>query len=406
MNKLTLSNENLKDIAERLPVPQYDRKSVTPGIMHFGASAFHRAHQAKYLDDLMNEGKALDFGIIGVGIMKGFDERMRDALKPQDCLYTLVAKDPFGSRDARVVGSIVDYLYGPDDEERVLEKMASPEIKIVSLTITEGGYNFDQITGEFIADNPDVIHDLNPANPPRTVFAYIYRALKLRKDRGVRPFTVMSCDNIQENGTVCKKAILAFAGLVGDEGQTRWIDSEVHFPSCMVDRITPRTTEEDIADIAFEYGVADNWPVVTEDFIQWVLTDDFGDGESTRPPYEDAGVLIVNDIIPYELMKLRLLNASHQGIAYFGHLMGYELVDEAVKDPLLREFLAAYMDREATPTLQPIPGVDFALYKKTLLDRFSNAAIKDTVARLAAEASDRIPKWLVPVIEDRIAQGG
>jgi mannitol 2-dehydrogenase len=281
--------------------------------------------------------------------------------------------------------------------------MASEEIKIISLTITEGGYNFDQITGEFIKENPDVKNDINSKNPPKTVFGYIYRALKLRYEKGIKPFTVMSCDNIQGNGDVCKKAIISFAELVGDKKITDWIKKEVPFPSSMVDRITPKTTPNDIKEIEEKYGIKDNWPVVSEDFMQWVLEDNFVFG---RPLYEQVGVQIVNDVEPYELMKLRLLNASHQGIAYFGYLMGYEFVDEAASDPLMQKFLMRYMNDEATPTLKKVEGVDLGLYKKTLIERFTNKAIKDTIARLAADSSDRIPKWIVPVINERLKQGG
>jgi mannitol 2-dehydrogenase len=367
--------------------PKYDRSKLTAGIVHFGVGGFHRAHQAIYLDELMNAGKAHDFAIVGVGVLPQ-DEKMRDALRSQDCLYTLTQKAPDGREKVRIIGSIIDYLFAPDDPLRVTEKMADPATKIVSLTITEGGYE----------------------NPKSAVFGHIYEALKLRKERGIKPFTVMSCDNIQGNGKVCREAVLVRARLAENENEDvggretlEWIEREVPFPSSMVDRITPQTTSGDIIVLKEKYGVEDAWPVVTEDFLQWVLEDDFPAG---RPPYDDAGVQLVGDVIPYELMKLRLLNASHQGIAYFGHLLGYEFVDEAASDPLMKRFLAAYMDGEGTPTLRPLPGIDLPLYKETLLERFANAAIKDTVARLAAESSDRIPKWLVPVIDERLAQGG
>jgi mannitol 2-dehydrogenase len=400
---MKLSNENLSKITAEVKVPQYDRNDVTAGIVHFGVGGFHRAHQAKYLNDLMNKGEAHDYGILGVGIIPGADERMRDAMKEKDCLYTLVQKTPEGVWETEIIGSIIEFLYGPDNPTFVLEKMANPAIHIVSLTITEGGYNFDQITGDFIESNPDVQYDLVHEQSPRTVFAYIYRALKLRKERGIKPFTVMSCDNIQDNGAVVKKAILSFARLVGDEQTTKWIEDEVAFPSSMVDRITPRTTEEDKTAIFERYGIEDSWPVVSEDFIQWALTDDFTDG---RPAYEKVGVQMVSDVMPYELMKLRLLNVSHQGIAYFGHLMGYTFVDDAAKDSLVAEFLLHYMNEEATPTLLPVPGINLFEYKKKLIERFSNASIRDTIARLAAESSDRIPKWLVPIINAQLENEG
>jgi mannitol 2-dehydrogenase len=401
MTEIALNNRTLATIKDRIPVPEYDRASVTPGIVHFGVGAFHRAHQAFYLDTLMNSGKNLDWGIIGVGLLPG-DAKIRDMLSSQDYLYTLVAKDPDGTWEPRVIGTEIGYLFGPDDPGAVVEQLADPQIRIVSLTITEGGYNFDQVTGDFLADNPDVQADLKPGALPRTVFGYIYAGLKLRKERGIPPFTVMTCDNIQDNGAVVRKAILSFAKLA-DPKFAEWIAHNVHFPSSMVDRITPRTVHEDIEAILEKYGIEDGVPVVTETFIQWVLTDDFSLG---RPDYADAGVQLVDDVVPYELMKLRLLNCSHQGLAYFPWLAGYRLVDEAAKNPIIAQFLLDYMNLEATPTLKPIPGVDLDDYKKTLIKRFSNAQIKDTVARLATEASDRIPKWLVPLIFEQLSQGG
>jgi mannitol 2-dehydrogenase len=365
---------------------------------------FHRAHQAFYLDELMNQGQGLDFGIVGVGLMRG-DARMRDVLKSQDCLYTMVAKAADGVWTPRVIGSIVDCLYGPEPaqgHEAVLERLAAPETKIASLTITEGGYNFDQVTGEFIASNPAIQAELAPGAAPTTVFGYLNESLRRRRARGLEPFTVMCCDNIQDNGAVVKRALTSYAAL-RDERFADWIAANVAFPSSMVDRITPQTTDQDRRDVAERFGIEDGWPVVTEAFTQWALTDDFPLG---RPPFELAGVQVVADVVPYELMKLRLLNASHQGIAYLAYLAGYRHVHLAASDPALRRFLLAYMDVEATPTLRPVPGVDLPAYKHQLIERFSNGEVRDTVARLAAESSDRIPKWLVPVIFEQLERGG
>jgi len=398
---ISLNQEELSSLGERLATPSYDRKAVTPGVVHFGVGGFHRAHQAYYLDQLMNMGKGLEWGIVGAGLLKG-DKAMRDVLAEQDYLYTLVSKNVDGSWDGRIIGSIIDYIYGPDDPNKLVEQLADPQIRIVSLTITEGGYNFDQITGDFLLETPDVQADLKEGALPCTVFGYIYAGLKLRKERGIEPFTVMSCDNILDNGGVAKKAILSFAK-EKDAQVAAWIDENVHFPASMVDRITPQTTPEEVAAVSARYGIKDAWPVVTEPFVQWVLTEDFG---KSRPAFEEVGVQVVPDVEPYELMKLRLLNLSHQALAYFSWLSGFRLVHEAAQNPLVSQFLLNYMNKDATPTLRPVPGIDLDAYKASLIERFSNAEICDTVARLAAESSDRIPKWLMPVIESQIANKG
>lgn len=396
-----LSSETLSSLDPAVAVPTYDRSRVTAGIVHFGVGGFHRAHQAMYLDRLMNEGKALDFGICGVGVMP-FDMRMKEAMDAQDCLYTLVLKYPDGTFEPRVIGSIVEYLFAPDDPEAVIEKMAAETTRIVSLTVTEGGYNFNAVTGEFQADDPGVQHDLQPGVAPRTTFGLITEALARRRERGLAPFTLMSCDNIQGNGDAARKSFSAFAAL-RDPELGEWVEREVAFPNCMVDRITPVTTDDDRAEIASRFGVEDRWPVVCEDFTQWVLEDHFPLG---RPPFEDAGVQLVEDVMPYELMKLRLLNASHQALCYLGYLAGFRLVHDVCQDPVFASFLLAYMDREATPTLSPVPGVDLDAYKPNLIARFSNEYVRDTVARLCAESSDRIPKWLLPVVRENLAHDG
>jgi mannitol 2-dehydrogenase len=234
------------------------------------------------------------------------------------------------------------------------------------------------------------------------VFGLVTEALRRRRERGLVPFTVMSCDNLQGNGTLARAAFTSFARL-RDPELGDWIEREVRFPNGMVDRITPATTDEDIEDVNERFDVEDDWPVVCEPFIQWVLEDSFTAG---RPPYEEAGVQVVDDVEPYELMKLRLLNASHQAIAYFGYLCGYRLVHDAAQDPLFQDLLKRYMDEEATPTLAPVPGLDLDEYKRTLIERFSNPGVRDTVPRLCAESSDRIPKWLLPVVHAQLASGG
>jgi mannitol 2-dehydrogenase len=398
---LPLTPDNLASLPEGLARPAYDRAALRTGIVHFGVGGFHRAHEAMYLDRLMNAGEALDWAICGVGVMPA-DRRMQQVLDAQDGLYTLVAKAPDGTLEARVIGSIKEYLFAPDDPEAVIEKMTHPGVRIVSLTVTEGGYNFNTVTGEFMADNPDVRHDLAPGAAPRTTFGLITAAIERRRERGLPAFTIMSCDNIQGNGDAARRSFVAFARL-RDPALGEYVDEHVRFPNSMVDRITPVTTDDDRAEVRKHFGVDDGWPVMCEPFTQWALEDSFGAG---RPPFEHAGVQVVADVEPYELMKLRLLNASHQALCYFGYLVGYRLVHEVAQDPLFARFLLGYMEREATPTLAPVPGVDLREYQHQLIDRFSNAQVRDTVARLCAESSDRIPKWLVPVIRHNLRTGG
>jgi len=433
LNALTPSS--LSEIAARgeVAVPDHSLQERTIGIVHFGVGGFHRAHQAMYLDRLMNAGRDLDWALCGVGLLPG-DARMRDALTAQDGLYTLVTKAPDGSRDPQVIGSIATYLFAPDDPEAVLAQMVDPAVRIVSLTVTEGGYNYNPSTGEFQYGTEAVAADLETrfdaagaqaaglagdddggansarrAGHPRTMFGYVVEALRRRREAGTAPFTVMSCDNVRGNGDLAKRMILAYArrrdqeGLHGDAPIGDFIESEVAFPNCMVDRITPVTAPEDIAMVAEDYGIEDAWPVVSEDFVQWVLEDEFPTG---RPAWEEVGVQMVEDVEPYELMKLRLLNCSHQAIAYFGLLLGQTYADEAAVDEHLAPFTRTlYMDREGTPAVPEVPGMDLDAYKDELMARFANREVKDTLARLAAESSDRIPTWLVPVIQENLAAG-
>jgi mannitol 2-dehydrogenase len=400
-NDTALSTKTVGDLHDDVAVPAYDRSQVRTGIVHFGVGGFHRAHQAMYLDTLMNDGSALDWGITGVGLLPG-DRRMHHVLHAQDCLYTLVVKEADGTMHPRVIGSIVDYVFGPDDPERVLGLMTDPATRIVSLTITEGGYLVNQSTGEFDATDPSIQSDLQPGSVPATAFGYITEALSRRRAAGTEPFTVMSCDNIEGNGEVAHKMIGAFARLK-DADLADWIEERVLFPNSMVDRITPVTTDDDRAALAQRFGVQDGWPVVCEPFTQWALEDRFTAG---RPPYDEVGVQLVPDVTPYELMKLRLLNASHQGLCYLGYLAGYRYAHEVCQDELFTGFLLGYMDDEATPTLRPVPGVDLEAYKRQLVERFANPEIRDTLARLCAESSDRIPKWLLPVVRQQLVDGG
>lgn len=397
----SLTPSILDDISGVVHIPSYDRKDITTGIVHFGVGNFHRAHQAMYLDKLMSEGHALDWGICGVGMMP-HGIKTRDVMRAQSCFFTLVVKNADKTLDARVVGCIHQYLFNPDNPEAVVAKLASPEIRVVSLTITEGGYNVKATTGEFDFSHPGVVHDLNTNEPPKTVFGLITESLRRRRDSGAPPFSVMSCDNVPSNGHVARRCFLAFAK-AKDPELAKWIEEKVCFPSSMVDRITPATTDDDRKLVRDKFGYADAWPVCCESFTQWVLEDNFSNG---RPPYELAGVQLVKDVEPYELMKLRLLNASHQAMAYFGYLSGHTYAHEAASDPLIAKLLTQYMKTEAIPTLHPVPGIDLDDYVKTLLERFANPEVRDTLARLCGGSSDLIPKFLLPVVRDNLAKGG
>ena len=399
-----LNAETLASFDSDVPVPSYPRSPERTGIVHIGVGGFHRAHQAMYLDRLMAEGKAadiLDWGICGVGVLPA-DRAMADALRAQDHLYTLVLKHPDGRLEPRVIGSIMDYLLAPDDPEAVVARMADPRTKIVSLTVTEGGYHVHPVTGEFDDRDAGIQADLVPGAVPSTTFGLITEALARRRAAGAPPFTVMSCDNIQGNGHVARRMLTAFA-TARDPDLGAWVADQVAFPNSMVDRITPVTGDSDRAELAKRFGIEDRWPVVCEPFTQWVLEDHFTSG---RPPLEDVGVQIVDDVTPYELMKLRLLNAGHQVLCYLGYLAGYRYAHEASADPAFAELLMGYWDQEGIPALQPVPGVDLKGYRQTLLERFANPAVADTLARLCFGSSDRIPKFLVPVLHHQLASDG
>ncbi len=398
---MLLNTSTLGHLDPKVAIPQYDRSATSIGIVHFGVGAFHRAHQAMYLDAILASGHP-DWAICGVGVLEG-DRAMRDALRAQDNLYTLAESAPDGTSVARVIGSIREYLFAPDDPAAVLARLADPATRIVSLTITEGGYSIDDATGEFAPNDPLTLHDLEPdAGLPVSAFGFITAGLALRRAAGIPPFTVMSCDNIQGNGHVARTAIMAFAARK-DPDLATWIGKHVAFPNSMVDRITPATTDDTRAWITAEYGIDDRWPVRCESFTQWVLEDNFPTG---RPPLETVGVQIVDDVLPYELMKLRLLNATHQMMAYPGALVGERLVHEVARDPLFSGLLLDYMHQEAIPTLQPVPGINLDAYCLELIARYSNEAIRDTLARLAFDASARIPKFLLPVLRHQLETGG
>ncbi len=396
-----LKQENLHRLADEIARPSYDRSKVRAGIVHIGVGGFHRSHEAFYTDALMNDSDGSDWGICGVGL-RDADRKIGDILKAQDYLYTLIVKHPQGKLETCVIGSLIDFMLGCDDPGAVIDRMASADTKIVSLTITEGGYNFNPATGEFDFGNPDVRHDLENPSRPKTVFGYLTAALKKRRAQGLAAATIQSCDNIQHNGDMTRKMVLAFA-YRQDADLARWIESEVCFPNAMVDRITPVTTAADIAYLRKEMGVQDQWPVTCEPFTQWVIEDNFSNG---RPSWEKVGAQFVPDVTPYEKMKIRLLNAGHSVLGMLGSIHGHKTIDGCVADPLFASYLRRFMDAEATPVLDPVEGVDLEAYKDSLIERFGNPHIKDSVARICLESSAKLPKFLIPTITENLARGG
>ena len=400
---IRLSDLAIPSLLERrseLVLPNYDRRSLLPGIVHIGVGGFHRAHEAIYIDDLMRAGGAKEWGICGVGL-RAADKAMRDALVPQDCLYTVVARNAQGDT-AQVVGSLVKYLFAPEETQAVLDMLAAPQTRIVSLTITENGYNFHEATGEFNAAHPDIQHDLAHPNQPVSVFGYLAESLNRRRLAGTPASTVLSCDNVPQNGDMARKTLLAFAAL-RDSALHDWIGQNVLFPNSMVDRITPQTTDADRQMVRDEFGIEDAWPVVCEPFRQWIIEDRFSDG---RPPLEKVGVQFVGDVHPYEMMKLRLLNASHSAMGYLGFLAGFSYIHEIMADDLFREYIRRLMDDEVTPLLAPVPGIDLTEYKATLLTRFANPTLQDQVTRICLDGSAKVPKFLLPSLQEALARNG
>ncbi len=377
--------------------PNYDRAMLTPGIVHFGIGNFHRAHQAVYLDRLFSMGRDHDFGIVGAGVMAG-DQKMRDALMGQDYLTTVVEQSADESA-ARVTAPITGFL-PVGDTTAILAQLTDPATRIVSLTVTEGGYFIDS-SGVFNPQHPDIAHDGKNPDAPRTVFGLIAAALSARRASGTPAFTVMCCDNIPHNGSVTRSAVVGTAQLY-DADLANWIAGEVSFPNAMVDRITPATSERERRLCAEKFGIADAWPVFCEDFTQWVLEDDFPAG---RPALEEVGVEFVDDVTSYELMKIRILNGGHAVIAYPAGLLGITYVHEAMAHPLIAGFLAKITREEIIPTVPPVPNTSLTDYAALIETRCANPKIGDTVRRLCLDGSNRQPKFIVPTLADRIAAG-
>jgi mannitol 2-dehydrogenase len=398
MDELNLSLANLANIAKKIPVPSYARASLKAGILHFGVGNFHRAHLAVYLDELFNKGLDLDWALIGAGVMP-FDEAMRQKLLAQDYLTTVVEQDNDLSK-AHVTGPLIDFI-SPNDKKAIMEKLCDPAIRIVSLTITEGGYFIDPATGKFDPANPAITHDGAHPHEPKTVFGFLVAGLAARRALGLVPFTIMSCDNVPHNGVVTCNAVVGLAKL-SNLILADWIKSNVAFPNAMVDRITPATSDRERKICAEVFGVIDSWPVFCEEFKQWVVEDNFPSG---RPQWEKVGATFVKDVTPYEYMKIRILNGGHAVIAYAGALLDVHFVHEAMEHPLVHGFFEKVEQTEIIPTVPPVPDTDLQDYYKLIDRRFSNPKIGDTERRLCFDGSNRQPKFIVPVIADNLKAG-
>jgi mannitol 2-dehydrogenase len=373
-----MRNESLEAIAARgIPVPTYDRLALLPRILHLGVGGFHRAHLALYAHELAEAGS--DWGIRGLGLLRG-DLRMRDALAPQDYLYTLVERGG-GERQPQVIGSIVDFVVAVDDPRAFAAQIADPGVEILSLTITESGYSLEtrNATIEAIVDGLDA-----------------------RRAAGGAPLTILSCDNLPGNGTVARNAVMAVCE-ERNHGLASWVDGACTFPNSMVDRITPQTADSDRTWLRETWGIVDAWPVVSEPFRQWVLEDRFAAG---RPRFEDAGALFTDDVRSWELYKLGLLNATHSCMAYLSSLAGIVYVDEAMGVPPMRRFLERLLDEEAIPTLTEIPGHPREEYAATVLQRFENTGVRDQIARLCIDGTAKFRAFLIPTIERQLELGG
>jgi len=388
-----LSPATLATLKAGTKVPNYDRSAVSPGIVHLGIGAFHRAHMAVYVDDLLAEDPS--WGIVGASLRR---PDTKDALAPQDGLYTIAVRDASGTHP-RVIGSILSVMDANSEREELLALMASPAIRIVSLTVTEKGYCHDPATGELDERHPDIIHDLAHPTTPKSAPGMLVEALARRKAAGIAPFTVMSCDNLPSNGETAKRIVTRFAAL-RDADLGAWV-KDVAFPSTMVDRIVPSTTDADRAEVTGLIGAEDAWPIMTEPFTQWVIEDHFPAG---RPAFEKVGAQLVKDVEPFELMKLRMLNGSHSTMAYLGYLGGYEYISEVMGDDSYVKLIHGLMTEEAMPTLD-MPGTDLGAYRDELLERFRNPALKHRTWQIAMDGSQKLPQRLLGTIRDRLKAG-
>jgi len=406
-----ITRETLKHLPAGVAAPSYDLKDIKPGILHFGVGNFFRAHEAYYVDKALALPGQQGWGIIGVGLTSGDRSKKKaEDFKQQDCLFSLTETAPSGESKRTVIGALRDYLLAPEKQEAVLEYLADPAIKIVSMTITEGGYNIDEHSGEFALDNEAVQRDLANPETPSTIFGYVVEGLRRRRDAGNRAFTIMSCDNLRHNGNVARKAFLGYAR-ARDPELASWIEANATFPNAMVDRITPTVSADIAARLNKESGLDDLLPLVAEDFTQWVIEDEFADG---RPALEKVGVQMVDDVTDYEFMKIRMLNASHIFLAFSGLLLGYDHIDESINDPDLRKLVETYLDTDVIPTLKAAPGEDLEKYKESVISRFSNPAMADQNLRIGSDGASKVQVFWTATIQnllkdkrdlDRVAYG-
>jgi mannitol 2-dehydrogenase len=393
-----LSNDTLPlhSQSQRIDVPTYDRSTLQRGVVHIGAGNFHRAHQAVYFDDLACAGISHQWGLTGISLRS---REVKEVLSAQDGLYTVVERGHEGET-ARVVGSIGSVHYAPNDGAAVRAALADPRTRVVSLTITGNGYFLDPVTREFNADHPDVRADLVESNAYVTAWAYLTEALALRRRAGTAPFTVLCCDNIPDNTQAARTALVSFAAL-RDAGLARWIDTYVAFPSTMVDRITPQTSESEVEFVRETFGIADKWPVLTEPYCQWVIEDNFCDG---RPPLDEVGAHFVADVTDHKLVKTRLLNGTHIAMSCLATLAGYQRTDEAMANEAIACYVEQLLRDEIQPVLPMVPGMNTPEYRQTLLSRLSNPQMSDQLSRLARRGSEKIASFLLPSLQEAIEQ--
>lgn len=381
---MLLNNATLASLPAQVATPAYDRTQVTCGIVHLGLGAFHRAHQAYYTDQVLADD--LTWGIIGAGVIS---REMQEALTPQEGLYTL-AQSSIDGEALRVIGSVIEVLGGTEDAEKLLAKMAHMSTRIVSITVTEKGYFLDPATGALRVDAAPIAADLQTPEAPKTVPGLIVAALRARWQNQQTPFTVMSCDNLANNGVLVKRAVLAYASLI-DKDLAAWIEKEVAFPCTMVDRITPATTDADRARISEKIGLQDHWPVVTEQFSQWVIEEHFTQG---RPAWEKGGAIFSTDIESWEMMKLRCLNGAHSTLSYMGQMLGCQTVAEAMSNSTISSYIDSLW-QEIIPTFKAPDGADPQAYVKLLKTRFQNPSLRHLTAQIAMDGSQKLPLRLL-----------
>ena len=394
---MKLSLETLASLPEAVRRPSYNRADMTAGIVHIGLGNFHRAHQAWYLHRLMDQGLALDWAILGAGVRPA-DAAQREKLLAQDCLTTLIELDPSG-KSAEVIGAMIGFLPVAADNAPLITRMADPAIRIVALTVTEGGYYVAAADGSFDAAHPDMQHDAAHPATPITAFGAIIAALRLRRANGVGPFTCQSCDNLQGNGDILQQTVVGLA-MASDPELAAWIDANVTFPNSMVDCIVPATGPGELA-LVRSFGIEDAAPVTHENFRQWVIEDKFCAG---HPDWDRVGATFTDDVHSFEAMKLRQLNAGHQIIATPGELLTVETIADAMAHPLIQGLFRKIEIQEIVPHVAAVPGMTPLAYVDLIDRRFANPEIRDTTRRVAFDGSSRHPGFLHPIIRDALAK--